>query len=397
MKFKNLIFVLLFIVLVSSANASVVGVSPSIARFNAMLKNGYAETSVTASTSFEVPLKARITLEGEVAEWITLRPEDDEFVFSRNDPYNFVMVMEPPEDTQNGNYTGILKITTDEIASVESGAGSSVIAQVGMLIYVEVTGEEIIACRAGGIYTSNTEIDTPLLVYATVQNDGNVRLRPEVQVKIYDQYQTQVLYTTSFFGSQVLPTLERQFSSEIEHNLQPGQYFADILVKECGVNKKITFDVLEKGQISDSGELVVIRTSDIVYAKETLLIQPMFKNSGNRKVVAQFKGEIRDLKTDKIIQVIESDALEVEPRETYEFKIFYVPEKAGDYQISGRVVYNKKITFEEKSKIIKVKNQGFSLGWLLLLILYMIIGLVILILIGKIRKARKKGKKKIKW
>jgi flagellar biosynthesis/type III secretory pathway M-ring protein FliF/YscJ len=77
-----------------------------------------------------------------------------------------------------------------------------------------------------------------------------------------------------------------------------------------------------------------------------------------------------------------------------------VPEKAGDYQISGRVVYNNKITFEEKSKIVKVKNQGVSLGWLLLLILYLIIGMVILILIGKIRKARrtrKKGKKKIKW
>ncbi len=389
---RTICLTIIFALLISySTEAAVVGVSPSIVKFNNMLKGGYADVRVTASTSFDTPLKAHFETQGEVGEWIRLQPSVDEFIFSKDEPYTFNMIIEPPEDTQNGNYTGRLEITTDELATVESGAGSSVIAQVAILIYVEVTGEETIACNAGAIATQSAEVGDPFLVRATVDNKGNVRLRPEVIIEVWDQYQTRVVKTYRFLGQQILPTNEGTITQEIENDLELGQYFADVFVKECGVSRITTFDIVGRGQLADSGKLLGIHTNDITYEKETMPIFSKFTNTGKTKVIAQFKGEIVDLDNNKIVHVLESDSLEVNPGETTEFRMFYVPEKAGDYQISGRILYNNKLTFEEKSKVVQVvKTKSGFRSWIFLFILYLIIGLIILILIGKIRKARKK-------
>ena len=142
----KILFILFFMLIISSVNGSVIGESPSIIKFSNMLKDGYAERQITISTSIVNPVRAHFETEGEVGEWITL-PEN-EFVFSKDNPYVFTLIMQPNEDAKNGNYSGILRMTTDELATVERGAGSSVIAQVGLLLYVEITGEEIIECRA---------------------------------------------------------------------------------------------------------------------------------------------------------------------------------------------------------------------------------------------------------
>ena len=385
----KILFILFFILAISSVNASVIGVSPSIVKFSNMLKDGYAERRITISTSIVEPVNAHFETEGEIGDWIALT--DDEFVFSKDSPYIFTLIMQPSEDAKNGNYSGILRMTTDEIATVERGAGSSVIAQVGLLLYVEVIGDEIIDCRAGAISITSAEIDDPFLVRATVHNDGNVRLRPQIIVDVWDQYKTKIVFSHTFLGDQILPTRSKDLIKEIENDLETGQYFADILVKECGVTKKSTFDIVEKGQIADSGQLIGIRTNDISYAREPMPIVPVFRNLGNRKVLAQFKGEIRDLQTDKIVKILESDQLEVEPRAVIEFKMFFIPEDESEYQVSGRVIYNNKITFDEKSKVVKVvKSESRGFSWVILFILYIIIGFLIVIMLGKIKKARKK-------
>ena len=181
----KILLILFFILTVSSVNASVIGVSPSIVKFSNMLKDGYAERRITISTSIVDPGNAHFETEGEIGNWITLT--DDEFVFSKDSPYVFNLIMQPSEDAKNGNYSGILRMTTDEIVTVERGAGSSVIAQVGLLLYVEVIGDEIIDCRAGAISITSAEIDDPFLVRTTVHNDGNVRLRPQIIVDVWDQ------------------------------------------------------------------------------------------------------------------------------------------------------------------------------------------------------------------
>ncbi|MEM3373632.1 MAG: hypothetical protein QXE31_00260 [Candidatus Woesearchaeota archaeon] len=384
--FYNFLFIILLSFNVCSA---VIGVSPSIVKFSKMMKGGYAETYITITTSTEFPLTARFKGDGEIADWIKLEPTNESFQFSKSKPYSVKLIIEPPKDIPSGNYSGLLKITTDSYATVESGAGSSVMAQVGLLIYVEVVGDEIIDCTAGKITASNTEIGQPFIVSAIVENNGNIRLRPEIKVEVYDQYKTKMVYSTTTLGQEILPTTKKEIFAEINNNLPLGQYFAYIYLKQCNQQQLVTFDVLEKGQIADSGKLIGIRTNEIAYENEILPIRPLFQNTGNRKVIAKFKGEIKNLKTGKIEQILESDSLEVNPQESIEFNLFFLPKETGEYQISGRVLYNNKITFEEQSKQVKVLKKDKKMPGYLLFILYIIIGLVILILISKIRKKRK--------
>ncbi len=395
MKTRNLmIFLISALFLMQYASSAIIGVSPSILHFNKMLKNGYAETPLIVTTSTQYPISAHLTKEGEIKDWITFTPDKDNFDFSYSDPYSFTLIIEPPIDAKNGNYTGILKVTTDELATVQEGAGSSVIAQIAIPIFVEVIGDEVILCRAGAISASNTEAGKPFSVRSTVYNDGNVRLRPQIKVDVYDQYMTKVVFSNTFYGEQILPTKSKEIVKEIDNDLDIGQYFTEIYLVDCGVSKKITFDVVEKGGIADTGELIGIRANDIIRTNEPTPIVPLFHNTGTRSVLAQFKGEVRNLKTDKIAQVLESDKLEIPPGESTEFLMYFTPKDAADYQISGRVTYNNKITFNEQSRIIKVvEGEPFRFSWIFYIILYLIVGLVILILIGKIRKAQRKKRR----
>jgi hypothetical protein len=359
-----------------------------------MIKGGYAQKRVTVSTNFVEPISITLEPVGEIADWIII-PENQALV-SYDEPYIFSMEIEPPKDVQSGNYTGQLKITTSELSSVNKGAGSSIIAQIILLLYVDVTGEEIIACTAGGIDIRSTEIDDPFSVYAVVDNTGNTRFRPEVLIDVWDQYRSQIFYSTKFLGDIILPTTQKQFSKNIKHDLEPGQYFADVFIPECELTRRVTFDVLEKGGISDNGKLLGIRTNPVSYLTDPLPIQGLFRNDGRRIVLAQFKGQIQSLATGRIIEILESEELSVNPGETIEFNMFYLPQEEGEFQITGRVVYNNKITFDEASNTVKiVGTQKSSLRIFFFFIGYIIIGLIIMIIISKIRKARKKKKKKI--
>ena len=391
--FKIILLFVLSIILGSSVNAAVIGVSPSIVRYSQMTRDGYAERTVTITTSSSAPVAAKLVPEGEIADWISFEPGNTEFIFTRERPHAFKMVVRPPGDAQSGNYSGLLKVTTTELESLDQGSSSSIIAQVALLIYIEVSDDEIIACSAGAIGVNSAEIGDELFVRATVQNEGNVRFRPEVVVDIWDQYETEIIFSSSFRGDQILPTTSREVLKGINNNLEIGQYFADITVSECDVSKRMSFDILREGEIADAGQFVGIKTNEIGYIDEPHPIVPVFRNNGIRKVIAQFKGELRNLRNDKVIGVIESDQLEVNPGETKEFSMFFIPENKGDFSITGRVVYNNKVTQSSQSKTIKILGTTNSRSWLFFIFGYLVIGLTILILITKIRKAKKKKRK----
>jgi hypothetical protein len=276
---------------------------------------------------------------------------------------------------------------------VTRGAGASVIAQVMIPIYIEVTGTEIIKCRAGAISTSSAEVGSPFIIRTVIYNDGNVRLRPQININVWDQYRSRIDFSKTLLGDQILPTKSKEIIKEIENTLATGQYWAETYIKECDVSALTTFDIVGKGEIVDSGTLIAIKTNDVAYSKQTMLIMPLFQNSGSRKELAQFKGEIRNLKTNQLVKVLESDKIEVLPGQSIEFTLYFTPEVQGEYLVSGRVVYNNKITYQESSKIIKVIAPESRVNIQIIIIAYLVIGLLILILIGKIRKARKRHRK----
>ena len=202
---KRFFFFALLISLSGAAYAAVIGISPSVAYFPQMIKGGYAEREFLLTTNSVENITATVEFEGEIASWMTLNTEEELVTISYDNPYKFKLIIQPPGNARNGNYSGMMRITSSPLGSVTSGAGSAVMAAVAVRINLEIIGEEIISCRAGAIQISPTEIGLPYTFSSTIHNDGNVKIRPEIVVDIYDQNGITLLDTRNFLGNQVMP------------------------------------------------------------------------------------------------------------------------------------------------------------------------------------------------
>ena len=226
-----------------------------------------------------------------------------------------------------------------------------------------------------------------------VSNSGNIRIRPTVSIDVWDIGKENLVLSREIILDEVLPTTEKAMFRAITHNLDTGQYWANIAIDECGASTITTFSVFEKGGVADRGELRYITNKAWAFVGETVSITALFQNIGERVAYAKFQGDIR--LDDKVVKVIETEEAEVPKGETRNFDIYFSPEKEGRYVITGKVAYNKKVTFE-RSSILNVnpsevadeeESSGDRMGALLI---YLILIVTILFIIRKIIKEKKK-------
>src|SRR3989338_479706 len=190
---KLLLFALLFIISLHSVYAVSIGVSPGRVRFDNLLQEGYAERTITITTNTEDILSGHLTANGDIKDWLSFEPDSNTFSLSKGNPYKLKIIIQPPADMPNGNYSGSIEFVTDTIGSVTGRAGGIVKAAVNLIINSEVSGEEIISCRAGGFNLKDIEIGFPLELSVTTANDGNVRLSPTIAIDVWDQLQENLL------------------------------------------------------------------------------------------------------------------------------------------------------------------------------------------------------------
>ena len=191
-----------------------------------------------------------------------------------------------------------------------------------------------------------------------------------------------------------MPTVEKKFVKQIfPEGLEIGQYWVNIDIDECKAGTLTSFSVVEKGGIIDNGLLEKVSNKVWAYVREPIEIIATFKNTGPRTASAKFKGNIK--LEDKIVEVIETEEVDVESGETIGLKTFFEPSEPGRYVISGRIIYNRKMTFE-KGSILNVRpapeKQQEGKTTYVLLVIYLVILISILFMIRKIIKAKKKRK-----
>ncbi len=389
------IFALLILVLILGPTVVYgisIGVSPSKLSFPDMLAGGYSEKTVTVSTNFEENLTAHYTVEGNIKEWIRFEPNETIFVFSKAVPYKPKIIVEPPNNIRNGTYSGNIYFVTDYIGNVESRAGGIVKVAVGFNINVDITNKEISRCKGGGLDLKDNEVGYPIELRFTVTNEGNVRIKPKVSVDIWDQLQENIVLSREITSDEVLPTITRNIFKGIPINLDIGQYWATVSVPECGVSDLLTFSIVEKGAIIDKGVLNQITNSVWAFVNEPIEIKADFRNTGERAVFARFKGTVK--LDDKIVKILETEEIEVPAGEKADLTAFFIPEQPGRYVISGKVIYNKKFTFE-KGSILNVNPnpetaKGLNFGKFFPLIVYLIIVITIIFILRKIIKEKRK-------
>jgi hypothetical protein len=373
-------------------SATGISVTKAVMDFNDVLKGGYAEDTLYVSTDapFNVPISYELL--GDIASWINISPNlnDVNTIYNINNT-NYLpltIIVNPPADIPLGTYTGNVRIITGTLNRPGGQYGSQLQAAFMIRITVKVTGNEFMTCNGGGMSIRDSEVGSPLEFSMSVANSGNVRVTPTATIDIWNQDQTKLIMTKKLeFGSkETFPTTTQAYSNSFVSSLRVGQYWAYVTVDPCGNSGLTTFSVYEKGTIVDSGDL--LRIDNIAWAKigDVVPVNAIFKNTGQRTVSAKFKGIVTS--DNRIVENIDSDFYDIAPGQIGNIEVFFTPKKYGQYIITGRVLYNNKLSYE-KSSVLNV-NEGTEvqeLNWVYIAILIVIV-IIILLLLIRIKKKR---------
>jgi len=346
---KIFVLVLLLVYTLSLVSSVNVGISPGIIYFKDVVREGYAERYVVISADSDEKMEVSLTPRGDIASWLNYSTE--RIFVSKDEPYYLKLSVVPPVDTPNGNYSGFLRVMSETFSdSIEDHAVGKIRSSLDLAITVSVTDVEMKDCVVKNVLINSAEEGDPILLTMDILNKGNIRLNPKVLVDIWDQEQISILQSENFVGKSILPTVEDNFEFRIpSKDLDLGQYWSQISVLDCLQDFLLTFDVLEEGALKSSGVLLSILANKEVKKKETTPFEVNFKNVGEKEVVAQFKG--RATYNGRIVQIFESEKMNV-PIDTIEkFNFYFTPENSGKYVISGRVYYDGKQTFEGSTTI----------------------------------------------
>ena len=310
-----------------------------------------------------------------------------------DNPYKTNVIIMPPDDVSNGLYTGSIRLVTTTLGDIGGEVGSAVRAAVDLKVEARITDVEIRKCRAGSFSMTDVEDGSEASLRFRLMNDGNVRLEPEVSVRIWDQNMTEVINSYRTRTSEVSPSKSRMMIVSIPtKQMGTGQYWAEASVSECGANKTLTFDIVEEGAFSSEGRLEAIINEIWVHSGDTVPLTAVFRNTGNRSVLAKFIGEVR--LGDEIVDVLESGELEFAAGSSEIFTLYFNPQKKGRYEAHGHVVYSNKRT-KEMMGVINAQagkgNQGEDTesGGSLTLVLLLAALAVLIILVIRKKKRRK--------
>ncbi len=386
----GIISIIIFSNFVLGAN---IGISPAKVIYEDVLRGGYSEKNVVITVDSDEPVYVEIQKRGEIEEWLSF--QETEFEVSKENPYYMKIMVNPPEDIPNGIYQGFVRAKISGKGKIIQGQATGIVnAALDLNVQVEVTDVESMSCTARRFKVESVEKGDPIIFRADIFNQGNIRLKPNFRVEIWDENQLEIVKQENFIGKEIIPTTSQEIIFEVDSSdLKIGQYWVDFYAIDCYNQETLTFDVLEIGALKASGILTQIITPPWVEKEDTTKIEVYFENNGEKSVRAQFKGEITE--NGKTIQLLESQNSLVSIDETKKFDFYFTPQKVGKYIVTGRVFYDGKRTFE-KSAIINVKDSEFSLSRIIKPIIYLVLILGIAYLLYEINQEKKLigGKKK---
>ncbi|MBD3389231.1 MAG: hypothetical protein GF416_09060 [Candidatus Altiarchaeales archaeon] len=346
-----------FMVLAGTASAVTIGAGPSTIDFGKMVKGGYAERVITVSTSGDEDLTCTIELTGDIADWMST-DQGDVFELPADSRQKVLAMVEPPEDSENGRYSGAIYIKAAPTSELSGGTGLIVGAGVKIKVGLEITDEETVSYKLSGASVSDTEIGYPIKFTANVMNNGNVEAKPQIDIRIMDQAGAEVKTHTQA-GSDILPTVTEDVVVEVpSDDLQEGFYRAKVMVGD--EEQEVKFNILQPGTLAVKGVLKSLSVNKMwVEAGESVKIAAEVENTGkvlieNAKLTAEVYMIDDRYETENLVKPVEgAETLDVPVGQTVELVAYFTPPKAGRYKIYGAVSYEDKKT-KPKSTILNV-------------------------------------------
>jgi hypothetical protein len=334
-----------------------IGASPGTLKFENVLRGSYAEKTILVSNPDTTPIEVLVS---SSSDWFNFSTTN--FTVEGKSSYRLVVYLRTPDDVANGMYNGTIDMAVTPTSSINSGMGMVIAVGVTILTSVKITDNQTLSGKVVDIGVKDAEVGNRITFSVTFLNQGNVKARPAIQIDLLSLAQgKEPIRSATFNENEVLPSKTEALQLFVNSSgMAPGQYWANVSVSLGGTpltSRQLTFDILEKGTLAAEGELVEVRSDSWVNVKEIVKISAVFKNTGDVKVSAKFKGEV--FSGENLVANLESDELEVDSGETATLPTYFTPTETGSYTVSGFVVYSKKTT-ETKSSIINVNQPAGS-------------------------------------
>jgi hypothetical protein len=205
------------------------------------LRGESIEQELIAVNSDQSDLEIRFMAEGDIQDWASfylpdnLELEQDVFTLKAGDSLRIVAILDIPDDLENGVYLGnfsVSNIASTELDAKESGA--NVVQKIDRQVSISISDEEKINIENTSVIPNkfDLELEEPLSIRIIYNNEGNIRLSPQVRIKIKkdDKNIHDLIYP--------YPEDENAVNSKSQHEIQPiviqtiawepGKYFASL-------------------------------------------------------------------------------------------------------------------------------------------------------------------------
>ncbi len=266
-------------------------------------------------------------------------------ILNRHTQQRIIVSIRVPDDAQNKVYD-----TTIYIKSIPpeatAGAGAMVHSVVRMKVdaTIAVTGTQILNGTVKDITAAETEVEYPLRILVTFQNEGNVVATPIVSCTITRN--GTLVDTFEHDESGIKPyktgTITVAWNTSGQ---EPGDYNVSVNVSLGGeliAAKVLPFTILPRGALTRKGELSSLYIEGEPQVNRIIKIIAEFENTGAIDTTASFVGEV--YYNDEFIDIVESREKLVTVGETYKIVSYYKITMHGDYLISGMVLYEGRET-----------------------------------------------------
>lgn len=344
---KKLLLALVVFVALALPTAAM-GLSPGEATVYNVLRGGYSERGFRVYNTEPSTVQFKIELRGVVKDWVVLVPGDTLEV-GPSQVAAITLQIQPPQDTPNGLYEGLMVVTGTPVAAGGEGSISRIATGVQARVAVEVVDKEVLSLIILETRVESIEQNQPLVVAIRAKNAGNVRATPKVTVRIIDS-SGQTVKTAEDASTEILPTQSRDLKVVIPTlDLETGRYTAHVSITVGGdslAENRLDFEILEKGALRRQGELLGISGPGWVKVGEAAKLVAKFKNSGQVASDAKFTAEI--YVDGALIDTATSETIEVAPGDTSELPVIFKPDRPGRFVVRGSVFYSKRRTPESE-------------------------------------------------
>lgn len=362
---SNGFIILLMIIFILTDFATIVksggglGVAPPYITIDAV-RGGVYQKSIIIYNQNDYNITVLLNSTGETKSWVSFYEPDnlsksiEQTSVKGMSRKNIVAKIVVPKNASNKIYEGALVVSSMPSGTNLSGNYTSVSLNLPIMLYINVTGEQILNLSVLSIDVDDVEVGFPLEIRFHLKNTGNVVIIPYVRLILTKDN----VYITSIdsISDPIQPeNIHTHILSINTTGFPAGDYIAHVnitLDNETMYRGNVSFSLLPEGTFTRSGEFIDLKLEGKIEEGNMIKIIATFRNTGEIETPAKLIGEV--YRNGELIEVLESDEIIVPKYMEEELSIYYKIEENGSYLIKSYVLYGGKKT--------ETKELRFTVG-----------------------------------